>query len=674
LLASSPLGADEPKKAEQPKKPDNLPVGADVFGPEKVWQFHLTLTAAEYAAMQPAPGTFPDGPGGFPGGPMPPPKVELKPGEPKRDAHRSAFGIEFPWVVASLTLDGKTIEKVGLRYKGNSTYVRASRNLKRSLKVDIDRHDEAARFHGLKSFTLSNGVMDPSKSREALAYSIYRAAGVPAPRTAFAEVTLTVAGKYDKEHVGLYTLIEAVDKSFLKLNFKNNAGLLMKPERIPGLVYFGEDWARYKNTYLPKREATKDEVKRVIDFTKLVNATPDAQFNEEIASYLDVDGFLKFMAVTAIVANFDSFHGGHNYFLYLHPETNKFHFIPWDLDLALGGFPMLGAAEQMDLSLTKPYAGQSKLANRLMANKEYADKYRQVLKEVVPLCFAKEKLLTEIAVIEKMVKPLIEREMTASAARKENAGGLGGPGDSPGGMGRFGHPAADLKTFVEKRSESIAAQLTGKSKGFTPVGFGPPGDGRPNPAEAGRQLTETLGPPFLVFRDKVQEELKLSDEQKKKLEKRLQDTVQNAMQFFQRLGDGDKKQEDREKGHHAYVEKAQENLTAFLEGVLKEEQFKRLRQVMLQREGLFALGNAEVMQELEVTDKQRQQFVEVVQEMQKMIGPLLKEAQKAGKPEEIRPKVMKIREEHVGRIEALLSDAQKAQWKKMLGKPLDLGD
>jgi len=192
------------------------------------------------------------------------------------------------------------------------------------------------------------------------------------------------------------------------------------------------------------------------------------------------------------------------------------------------------------------------------------------------------------------------------------------------------------------------------------------------PEDARRQITETLGPPFLVFRDQVQEELKLSDEQKKKLEKRLQDTVQGAMQFFQRLGDN--KPEEREKELHAYVEKAQENLTAFLQGLLQEEQFKRLRQVMLQREGLFALGNAEVIKELEITDQQRQQFFEVVQEMQKKIEPLLKEAQKGSKPEEIRPKVMKIREEHVGRIGALLSDAQKKQWKELLGKPLDLRD
>jgi hypothetical protein len=179
------------------------------------------------------------------------------------------------------------------------------------------------------------------------------------------------------------------------------------------------------------------------------------------------------------------------------------------------------------------------------------------------------------------------------------------------------------------------------------------------PEEAGRQITETLGPPFLVFRDKVQEELKLSDEQKKKLEKRLQDTVQDTMQFFQKLGD--KKPEERQKEHHAYVEKAQEKLTAFLKETLKEEQLKRLQQLERQQEGLFALGHPEIMKELEITDKQRQQFGEVVQEMQKKIEPLMKEAQKGGKPEEIGPKVMKIRKEHEDRIEAILNDAQKKQ-------------
>jgi len=89
---------------------------------------------------------------GFPGGGFPgaPDAAEgrAKPGEVKRETHRSAFGMEFPWASRRSHAEGKTIEKVGLRYKGNSTYGATARNLKRSLKVDIDRHDEAARSTG----------------------------------------------------------------------------------------------------------------------------------------------------------------------------------------------------------------------------------------------------------------------------------------------------------------------------------------------------------------------------------------------------------------------------------------------------------------------------------------------------------------------------------------------
>ena len=71
-------------------------------------------------------------------------------------------------------------------------------------------------------------------------------------------------------------------------------------------------------------------------------------------------------------------------------------------------------------------------------------------------------------------------------------------------------------------------------------------------------------------------------------------------------------------------------------------------------------------------DEQRQQFMTVIQELQKKVEPLMKEAQSGGNPQEIGPKIMKIRREHEGRIEAILTDPQKKQWKKMLGKPFDL--
>jgi hypothetical protein len=215
--------------------------------------------------------------------------------------------------------------------------------------------------------------------------------------------------------------------------------------------------------------------------------------------------------------------------------------------------------------------------------------------------------------------------------------------------------------------------ILGEPAGAEQVAADAPAAPQPGvPEEADRQITQALGLSFLVFHGKVQEELKLSDEQKQKLQKRLQGTVQDAMQFFQKLDD--RKPEEREQELSSYRQGAQEKLATFLNETLKDGQLKRLRQLELQQQGPFALGQPDVAQELKITDEQRNQFVMVVQEMQTKIEPLIKEAQSGGNPEEIRPRVMKIRREHEGRIEALLSDGQKKQWQEMLGEPLDLDD
>jgi hypothetical protein len=146
------------------------------------------------------------------------------------------------------------------------------------------------------------------------------------------------------------------------------------------------------------------------------------------------------------------------------------------------------------------------------------------------------------------------------------------------------------------------------------------------------------------------------------------------MQFLQKL-DG-VKGEDREKEVNAYRPKEQEKLTTFLKQTLKDEQLKRLRQLELQREGAFALlnGGAQIGKDLKITDDQRRQFMAVVLDLQKKIAPLIKEAQSGGDEHEIWPKIMKLRKEHEDKIEALLADAQKKQWKEMLGKPLNLDE
>ena len=154
-----------------------------------------------------------------------------------------------------MTAEGKTYKGVGLRYSGNASYMASAGGLKRSFLVDLERSDNPD-FHGLHAIGLQSGALDPAKAREALAFALFREAGVPAPRTAMAEVTLTVPGRHDKAYLGLYTLVEPVDRAFLKDRFHTDKGLLLRPQGLRGLDFLGDDWEKYRGPYRPLAEPT----------------------------------------------------------------------------------------------------------------------------------------------------------------------------------------------------------------------------------------------------------------------------------------------------------------------------------------------------------------------------------------------------------------------------------
>jgi spore coat protein CotH len=503
--------ADESKSASA--KPGKKDAAGALFGLARVHKLHLSLSAREWAKMQPAPPRFP----GMPGGPAGAPKAKGK----AADTHKGGFGMEFPWAHGELTIAGKSYKDVGLRYKGNFTYMASSRGLKRPVKIDLRRYVAGQRCYGLKKLNLNNGVTDESKAREVLSYAVFRAAGVPASRTAYAEVTLTVPGKYDREYVGLYILVEQVDRVFLQDHFKNGKGMLLKPEGLQGgLPHLGPAWQPYEQRYRPRSKTDNKQQQRLIELTRLINGADDDRFRKEIGSYLDVEAFLRFLAANALLANLDSFLGfGHNFYLYLRPDTSKFVFIPWDVDLSLGTWPMGGTPEQqVNLSLMHPHRGQNRLIDRLLAMKEVNAKYRKLLEELTKTCFNRERLLKDLDAIETVTKEPLAREVKVVRARKEGAGGFGF--GAPGGV--FGR-SLPPRRFIERRTELVAAQLAGKNKGYVPpagFGFGPPGGfGGPPGGFGGPPGGFGFGPqpqPGEVMPRPLQDRLKLTAEQRKK--------------------------------------------------------------------------------------------------------------------------------------------------------------
>ena len=191
------------------------------------------------------------------------------------------------------------------------------------------------------------------------------------------------------------------------------------------------------------------------------------------------------------------------------------------------------------------------------------------------------------------------------------------------------------------------------------------------PDQNRKELVEALGPPFIVFREKVLDELKVSDDQREKLMQHVMEQIMETGPFLDALPltgpERDKKLDEHRKN-------AREKLAKLLKDVLRPEQRDRLRQVTLQHEGGFALGREDVRKELKITSEQMKKFVAITHELQTSVEPLFKQAQSGGNPEEIRPKVEQLRKDHARKLEAVLTDAQKEQWKAMLGPPFKLGD
>jgi spore coat protein H len=454
---------------------------AGLFGRDKVWSMHLTIQPDQWEKMQPKRGGF-----GFP------PKGEAKPGEAKGDAkpgqvkndakaaevkrdvffgapegdakRRGMFGFDFAYVKGNLEIDGHRFPDVGVRFKGNGSYAMSMGRLKRPFKIDLDRYNSEEMFHGQKKLTLNSNALDATMMREVLSYAVYRSLDVPAPRTAYVRLTLTVPGKYDKEFLGLYTLVETIDKTFLKKHFGSAKGLLLKPERIGPLEYLGDEWQVYENRYIPKTPADSKSKHRLIEFAKLVQKDDDKAFNEQIDKYLDVDEFLRFLAVTATLANMDSFIGlTHNYVIYLNPKTNKFVLMPWDLDLSFGAFGFGGSADDIaDLSIRQPHINKNRLIERVLADEKNYAVYKEHLRKLVEKGFTAEGVRNDVAALNALLEPIKKQEQEASAARKENQGRQG--------FGGFPSAPPDLPGFAAKRVASIKEQIDGKRKGTVLAG------------------------------------------------------------------------------------------------------------------------------------------------------------------------------------------------------------
>ena len=214
-----------------------------------------------------------------------------------------------------ITLPGKTavtLINVGVRLKGQ-----ASRgDAKFPMKIKFDAFVPKQLFLGLKRMTLNNMAQDPSFIHEATAYKLYRAAGVPAPRTGYSKV------KVEGASMGLYLNIESVDQVFAARWYKSTAHIYAGPyncDVVPGNTCY---------------EATIGNTSRG-DLNNAGNASllHGKAWWDYINQYADMPRIIKLMATDVFMSNWDGYTDAvqNNHFAHF-DDMGKLTIIPWGLD------------------------------------------------------------------------------------------------------------------------------------------------------------------------------------------------------------------------------------------------------------------------------------------------------------------------------------------------------
>ncbi len=210
------------------------------------------------------------------------------------------------------------------------------------------------------------------------------------------------------------------------------------------LIYSDDEYDSYRNIFEnAKTDITKADKNRLIASLKTLGQ------GEDIESVVDVDAVVRYFVVHNFVCNFDSYTGSmiHNYYLY--EKEGILSMIPWDYNLAFGGFEaQMDAEDMVNYPIDSPVSA-GELASRPMiawifANEEYMEMYHRYFQEFIDSYFASGYFEEMIASVREMIGPYVEKDPTRFCTYED-----------------FETGTDTLERFCLLRAESIVGQLNG---------------------------------------------------------------------------------------------------------------------------------------------------------------------------------------------------------------------
>ena len=347
------------------------------------------------------------------------------------------------YVSADITINGETCKSVGMRCKGNSSLTRVGDTDRYSFKVKFDEYISGQTMLGLDKIVFNNTQSDATWMKEYLAYYTMQMVGVDVPIYAFAKIYV------NGEFWGLYLAVETLEQSYAERNFGRDYGNLYKVESMDmGGGFEGGDREKDRDgmPQMPDGDFTPPENMQDFQhgempfdapaempealqngggfrgfsrsgdgsdltytddsiesysaiFDKTVfKTTTDADKQRviaalkgisdetsEISDFVMVDQMLRYIAGNAALGNGDGYFGSMMHNFYLYEKNGKITMLPWDYNLAFGGFGE-SAESLINLDIDAPYtsgsAEERPIIARLLADETYLETYHEYIRQI----------------------------------------------------------------------------------------------------------------------------------------------------------------------------------------------------------------------------------------------------------------------------------------------------
>ena len=210
------------------------------------------------------------------------------------------------------------------------------------------------------------------------------------------------------------------------------------------LQYIDDDPDSYPNIFDNAKTAVTDA-----DKDRLIASLEALSRGERIEEVVDVEQVIRYFVVHGFLCNGDSYTGSmvHNYYLY--EKDGVLSMIPWDYNLAFGGFQAGSDAgsvvnEPIDTPVTGGAVEDRPMLAWIFADEAYTALYHQYYAEFLAECldsgWCRELIVSTAA----LIAPYVAEDPTAFCTYEEFQAG-----------------AAALEDFCRLRAQSVSGQLEG---------------------------------------------------------------------------------------------------------------------------------------------------------------------------------------------------------------------